>query len=81
MKKIEAIIKNRRMQKDNPELKDLHYIKGIAKNRFSYFDSRKAFLILKNGYDSGITIEELKAITLECKNWSEWRETIEYYWE
>lgn len=81
IKKIEPIIRNRKLQKDNPELKDLHYIKGIAKNRFDYFDPKKAFLILKNGYDSGIPIEELKAVTLECKNWSEWKDTIEYYWE
>ena len=43
IKKIEPIIRNRKLQKDNPELKDLHYIKGIAKNRFDYFDPKKVF--------------------------------------
>lgn len=78
-KKIGAIINNRKMQNEHPELKDLYYIRGIARNKFNYINERKAMELLKICYEIGASIENLKKFTLECNNWSQWRDGLEEF--
>jgi hypothetical protein len=71
-----------------PIKQKLAYIKGIARNRFSYWDDRKGTIILstyvtelEKHYDEKQLLEDLEnevsRITKEAKNWSEWKSTIE----
>ncbi len=71
-----------------PVKQKLAYIKGIARNRFSYWDDRKGSIILSNyvtelnkHYDEKQLLEDLEneisKITKEAKNWNDWKNTIE----
>lgn len=65
---------------ENPQedyMKDLFYIRGIARNRFDYFNDRAGIVILKNAYVSGVEIEDLKSIALHSKNWSDFKSQVE----
>ena len=64
---------------DHPEKQinpELFYIKGILKNRLTYFDERKAMYWLKEAVKY-CEIYDLKEIAKEVKNWTEFRETIQ----
>ncbi len=75
--------------KNLPPIKQkLVYIKGIARNRFSYWDDRKGSIILSNyinelkqHYDDEQLLSDLDNVviklTKEVNNWSEWKNTIE----
>lgn len=64
---------------DHPEKQinpELFYIKGILKNRLTYFDERKAMYWLKEAVKY-CEIYDLKEMAKEVKNWTEFRETIQ----
>lgn len=56
------------MQNMPEEERQLHYIKGILRNRMSYVPY-DAFKTLKRAHEAGVTIEDMK---LEAKNLSSW---------
>lgn len=71
-----------------PIQQKLAYIKGIARNRFSYWDDRKGAIVLSDyikaleaHYDEAQIINDLEKdverITKSSKNWSEWKNTLE----
>jgi hypothetical protein len=71
-----------------PVKQKLAYIKGIARNRLSYWDDRKGSIILSNyikeldqHFDEEQQLEDLEnevlKLTKEAKNWSEWKNTLE----
>lgn len=73
--KIEGIIKGTL----NPlpdYMKELYYIRGIMKNRFGYVNEWQAIEMLKAAYEHGDSTEEIKAMVLECRNWTEFRNWI-----
>ena len=72
--KIEPIIKNKKMQQEHPEMKDLFYIRAIVKNKFSYYDLNTAIILLKKCYELGATIDSLKDFTKGCENWTQWKD-------
>lgn len=76
--------------KNMPELKQkMAYIKGICRNRFSYWDNRKGSIILNNyvsalkgaGWSDERITEDLETEVMpkskEFKNWTQWRELLE----
>lgn len=76
--------------KNMPELKQkMAYIKGICRNRFSYWDNKKGSIILNNYVnalkganwsDEKITEDLEKEVipkSIESKNWTQWRELLE----
>ncbi|WP_063850829.1 HNH endonuclease [Flammeovirga sp. SJP92] len=79
-----CVLKNR----GEVEIK-LAYIRGIGENRFNYFDKRRASILLNNyvkalmnkGWSEGEIIkdleEELIPKTIECKNWTQWKQLLE----
>lgn len=64
-------------QKQHPEIKEIAYICGIAKNRFNYFDKSKAWRILNSCYKAGIEIDDLKTLAKESNYWNEFYDTLE----
>jgi hypothetical protein len=69
------------------------YIKGICRNRFSYWDPKSGSIVLNNyinalrdhGWNDDRILEDLETEvipkTKETKNWSEWRGFIEQWTE
>ena len=66
---------------DNPDKRvnpELFYIKGILKNRLTYFDERKAIIWLVEA-GKYCEIYDLREMAKEVKNWTEFRETIQFW--
>ena len=72
----------------SPIQQKIAYIKGIARNRFSYWDEKKGAIILTNyvnalqqHYDEEQMLvdleKEVERITKSSKNWTEWRDLLE----
>lgn len=67
----------------------MHYIKGICKNRFGYWDDKKGLAILRTyikalrdyGWADDKILQDLEHevsdLAKTAKNWTEWRETME----
>lgn len=61
-------------QEDDPELKDLYYCRGILRNRLRYINDLQALAWLKEARNKDkCSIEELKEICCNVKNWTEFR--------
>ncbi|MEZ9451507.1 HNH endonuclease [Vibrio splendidus] len=88
--KIGGILVNKNR---SPLLQKTSYIKGICRNRFSYWNPKTGSIIL-NEYISSLSDygwsddkivydleNELIPRTKECKNWSEWKKLLEQWTE
>jgi hypothetical protein len=73
---IPRIAFRKKIDKDNPELGKLYYIRGIARNRIDYFDDVRGMKLLKEAFEAGVSIEELKDATLHAWSWSGWQCTL-----
>jgi hypothetical protein len=80
-KKIKVICNMRKTDKEKPYMKDLYYIRGILRNRFSYVDENYTLSLLKRAYELGNSIEDLKEHALSSKSWDKWSETTEMFIE
>lgn len=77
LKMIERIIINIERQKEKPYLSDLYYIRGIARNHFGYINEYRFIKAIEKAHiECECKIEELKQLTLECRNWTQWKERI-----
>ena len=65
-----------RARTQEPYMRDLYYIRGIMRKRYSYVNEWECLKLLKQAYKSGSEIEELKSIVLENRNWTEWNKTM-----
>ena len=74
---VEKICYVKSSAKDKPYLKDLFYVRGILKNRFSYVDLVESMRLLEDAYKTGYSIDTLKRIAKECTCWSNWRLSME----
>jgi hypothetical protein len=73
--KIGGICRVTRASVDDPDLKELFYIRGILRNRITgYFEPNKAMDILRAARSWGVELEDLKQIALRVKNWSHFRD-------
>jgi hypothetical protein len=68
--KIPGICRVERASKDDPDIRDLYYIRGIARNRSGYFDNAKALEWLKAARSWGVPIEELRQIACNATSWT-----------
>lgn len=65
---------------DNPQedyMQELFYIRGIARNRFNYFNDQQGIILLRKAYSIGIETSVLRELTLETDNWTKFRNAIE----
>jgi hypothetical protein len=76
---IPRFCNNKQRDKDKPYLKDLYYIRGILKNRLSYFEPTKSFQLLEAAYLHGASIESLKEFAIEVRNWTQFKSGIESF--
>lgn len=57
-------------------LRDLFYVRAIARRRFNYFDDRRALELLERAHLAGAPIEDLKDIARGERNWSDWQSSM-----
>lgn len=86
LSKIGGVLVNKNLP---PIKQKLAYIKGICRNRFSYWDNTKGSIILNNyvkaltdyGWSDDKILEDLETevipVAKEAKHWTEWRNTLE----
>ncbi len=73
--KIPGICHNR---KHNPHAPDIAYLTGIINNRFYYYNPVDTRAFLKEAFEKGYSFETLKDIILDSRNWSNFRNNMEY---
>lgn len=80
-KYIERIAVNKQKGDKEPYMKDLYYIRGIMRNRFNYVNDNQAINYLKDAHLKGASIESLKSVVLDCKNWTSFKIAVEEFLE
>jgi len=78
---IPRIIETQKRITEKPYLRDLYYCRGILKNRFSYINMPRAINLLERLYLCDYNIEEIKAICIEAKHWTNFQEICFNYLE
>jgi len=74
---VPRICASNEKSKDKPYLKKLYYIRGILKNRLSYFNQWKSIEIMEAAVLSGTNIEAIED-TAKCVNsWTQFVTAIE----
>jgi hypothetical protein len=75
--KIPGICRVERESKEDPEIKDLYYIRGIARNNCEYyFDSPEALELLKIARSWEVPMSELRQIAQRATSWTKFRNGI-----
>jgi cytochrome c553 len=75
--KVGGICRTRKAEETKPYLRDLYYIRGILRNRM-YVDERRILDMLEDAVRAGVSVEWLKERACRCRNWSEFRDDVEY---
>jgi hypothetical protein len=70
---IRRILDFQRRNQDRPYMKDLFYIRGILKNKLSYYNPWQTLALLERAYQAGVETETLKSLALSCRNWTQWQ--------
>jgi hypothetical protein len=56
--------------------RQLLYIRGICRNRFSYCDESQCLSLLKATAEAGYDVETLTDVARASRNWSQWRDSM-----
>jgi len=76
-KKIPAICRVEKESKQDPDLKELFYIRGIIRNKCnSYFDNPECFEWLRIARSWDVPMTKLRQIALRTRYWSHFEEMI-----
>ena len=68
---ISKILQVRKRTKDNPELQQLYFIKGILKKKTKYKNDWQILDYLKYLIEEGYNIEDIKDIAYSCYSWGD----------
>lgn len=75
--KIPGVCRVERASKDEPELRELYYIRGIVRNKCEhYFDNVEALEWLRAARSWGVPVDELRRIALQTRYWSHFEQLI-----
>ena len=77
--KIPAVCGVTRRAGDNPDERELYFIRGLARNRIRHFNSREGMRLLRQAYAAGVSTEKLRAFAAEARNWQEFQEGMEIW--
>lgn len=77
--KISGICSNKRLEKENPDLSRLYYIRGILRNRLSYCNENLALQLLKEALELNANLTSLEEHAKSARNWTQWRQEIEAF--
>lgn len=54
----------------------IYYVRGIIRNRFTYFDNAKVMMWLRKALNVGVDIVDLEQLAKSARNWSEWKNAM-----
>jgi hypothetical protein len=75
--KIPGICRVEQISKEQPEVKELYYIRGIVRKRMPwYYDDAKALQLLRAAASAGVPLSVLREIALTASNWSHFQDSI-----
>lgn len=57
-------------------LQDIYYMRGIMRNRYNYVNDHMAIELMKKAYEFGLSIDEIKSIVFDAKNWTQFKNEI-----
>lgn len=77
-RRIKGICKNR--QEGDP-FREIYYIRGILKNRLSYYDEKRITQALLCAKNKGCNMKHIKEVSKKLNNWLEFKEFIHHYAE
>jgi hypothetical protein len=66
---------------DDPNRRQLLYIRGILRNRLSYVDERLAINAMRNALSAGATLDELTDLARDVRNWTQWTNAVHEFIE
>jgi hypothetical protein len=75
-KKVGGICRMRRLEKENPQMSKLLYIRGILRNRLHYVNEHLALTLLQEAVDAGASLHSLEEHAKSVRNWTQWRQGI-----
>lgn len=78
---IPKIAKNKIQESKKPYLKDLYYMRGILKNRLSYYDHHRTLTLLEKAHLNGASLPWLKELCTDCPHWTYFKNSCEQFWE
>ena len=76
--KIPGICRVEHASNDDPDLKDVYYIRGIIRNRLvgRHFNSVQALEWLQAARSWGVPLDELRAIAKRASSWTQFRDGV-----
>lgn len=80
--KVGGICRIREAQRENPDIKELYYLRGIVRHRCGssmsgYFDPDCAMQLLRDAYEAGAPVALLKEECLHVSNWTNFKRRME----
>lgn len=73
---IAPIVRNRRTEQENPDRARIYYIRGILRNRLTYFNNYRSLEIIEDGVRAGYSLDDIQEMAKECRNWSHFQNMI-----
>lgn len=68
--KISGICRVTSQSKDDPDIRELYYIRGILRKRLSYFNDGQGLQLLKNARLWGVSVDTLRVIAYDTRSWT-----------
>jgi hypothetical protein len=75
--KISGICRVTKDSEDKPYLRDLYYIRGIIRNRFSYVNDHEAMKLMEEAVGLGVSVDQLKQHAKTADHWTNFRTVLE----
>lgn len=69
---VPNICMTRKLDREKPHMKDVFYVRAMARNRLSYCDEHKALELIENAILCGVSVDKLKAVTRGNRIWTMW---------
>lgn len=77
--KVSGICRVNRLEKTQPELKRIYYIRGILRSRLDYCDEVVALRLLTAAVDLNASVDGLERFAKSATSWTTWREGMENF--
>lgn len=77
-KKIPGILRLLRSGGFSEDLRKMYYIRGILRNRV-YCNDNVCMQLMKRARELNVDLDSVEEIAKSCRNWSDWRQSIEKY--
>jgi hypothetical protein len=77
--KLPGMCSIKKLEKENPTLLRLKYIRGILRNRLAYCNEEMAMNLLQEAIQLNANLDSLESFSKSVKNWTQWTDGIIEY--